>query len=117
MRDESDPLAQLQRKESNISFPEANVQTLRLGCNGSASFVSAVTICFLYGMLSATHTLHNQKEKTMKTITASLFALVLSAPFALADGCGMHGEQEASMSCATGQAWDAEAKQCVDTSA
>lgn len=53
----------------------------------------------------------------MKTITASLFALVLSAPFALADGCGMHGEQEASMSCATGQAWDAEAKQCVDTSA
>jgi len=53
----------------------------------------------------------------MKTITASLFALVLSAPFAFADGCGMHGEQEASMSCATGQAWDAEAKQCVDTSA
>ena len=77
----------------------------------------AVTICFLYGMLSATHTLHNQKEKTMKTITASLFALVLSAPFALADGCGMHGEQEASMSCATGQSWDVEAKQCVDTSA
>jgi hypothetical protein len=28
----------------------------------------------------------------------------------------MHGEQEASMSCATGQAWDAEAQQCVDTS-
>ena len=53
----------------------------------------------------------------MKTITASLFALVLSAPFALADGGGMHGEQEASMSCATGQAWDAEAKQCVDRSA
>jgi hypothetical protein len=53
----------------------------------------------------------------MKTLAASLFALVLSAPFALADGCGMHGEQEASMSCATGQAWDAEAKLCVDTSA
>jgi len=53
----------------------------------------------------------------MKTITASLFALVLSVPFALADGCGMHGEQEASMSCATGQSWDVEAKQCVDTSA
>ena len=46
-----------------------------------------------------------------------LFALVLSVPFALADGCGMHGEQEASMSCATGQAWDAEAQQCVDTNA
>ena len=39
MRDISDPLAPLQRKESNISFPEANVQTLRLGFCGSASFV------------------------------------------------------------------------------
>ena len=77
----------------------------------------AVTICFLYGMLSAIHDCERQEEKTMKTITASLFALVLSAPLALADGCGMHGEQEASMSCTTGQAWDAEAKQCVDTSA
>ena len=28
----------------------------------------------------------NSKEKAMKTITASLFALVLSAPLALADG-------------------------------
>ena len=27
----NDPLSQLQRKESNISFPEANVQTLGLG--------------------------------------------------------------------------------------
>ena len=53
----------------------------------------------------------------MKTLTTSLFALVLSAPFALADGCGMHGEQEASMSCAAGQVWNAEAKQCVNTSA
>ena len=53
----------------------------------------------------------------MKTLTASLFALFLSAPFALADGCGMHGEQEASMSCATSQVWDAEAQQCVDTNA
>ena len=78
---------------------------------------AAVTICFLYGMMSAIHDRHNLKEITMKTITASLFALVLSAPFALANGCGMHGEQEASMSCTTGQAWDAEAKQCVDTSA
>ena len=33
-----DPLSQLQRKESNISFPEANVQTLRLGSSGSAAF-------------------------------------------------------------------------------
>ena len=55
-----DPLAPLRRKEINISFPEANVQTLRLGCNGSASFVWAVTICFLYGMLSAIHRGHSQ---------------------------------------------------------
>ena len=53
----------------------------------------------------------------MKTLTTSLFALVLSTPFALADGCGMHGEQEASMPCAAGQAWNAEAKQCLKTSA
>ena len=52
----------------------------------------------------------------MKTLAASLFALVLSAPFALADGCDSHSK-EASMSCETGQAWNAEAQQCVDTSA
>ena len=74
-------------------------------------------MCLAKAAVQNTSTIENHKEKTMKTITASLFALVLSAPLALADGCGMHGEQEASMSCATGQAWDAEAKQCVDTSA
>jgi hypothetical protein len=52
----------------------------------------------------------------MKTLTASLFALVLSAPFALADGCDSHSK-EASMSCEVGQAWNAEEQQCVDTSA
>jgi hypothetical protein len=77
----------------------------------------AVTLCALLGRQIIIHHIPHDKEKTMKTITASLFALVLSAPFALADGCGMHGEQEASMACAIGQAWDAEAKQCVDTSA
>ena len=77
----------------------------------------AVTLCTLLGRHFRIHPIAHDEEKTMKTITASLFALVLSAPFALADGCGMHGEQEASMSCTTGQAWDAEAKQCVDTSA
>ena len=74
-------------------------------------------MCLAKAAVQNTPTTENNREKAMKTITASLFALVLSAPFALADGCGMHGEQEASMSCATGQAWDAEAKQCVDTSA
>ena len=74
-------------------------------------------MCLAKAAVQNTLKTENNREKAMKTITASLFALVLSAPFALADGCGMHGEQEASMSCATGQAWDAEAKQCVDTSA
>ena len=77
----------------------------------------AATLCALLGRQIRILPRNDVKEKTMKTITASLFALVLSAPFALADGCGMHGEQEASMACAIGQAWDAEAKQCVDTSA
>jgi hypothetical protein len=74
-------------------------------------------VCLAKAAVQNTSTNQNNKEKAMKTITASLFALVLSAPLALADGCGMHGEQEASMSCATGQAWDAESKQCIDTSA
>ena len=52
----------------------------------------------------------------MKTLIALLFALVLSAPFALAEGCDSHSK-EASMSCATGQAWNAETQQCVDTNA
>jgi hypothetical protein len=52
----------------------------------------------------------------MKTLTGALFALVLSAPFALADGCNKHGE-DVAMSCATGQVWDADSKQCLDTSA
>ena len=74
-------------------------------------------MCLATAAVQITSYIKRYKEKAMKTLTASLFALVLSAPFALADGYGMHGEQEASMSCATGQAWDAEAQQCVDTSA
>ena len=45
----------------------------------------------------------------MKTLTTTLFALVMSAPFALADGCDSYGEDMA-MSCATGQAWGADAR-------
>ena len=52
----------------------------------------------------------------MKTLTLSLFALVLSAPFALADGCDSHSK-ETSMSCEVGQTWNAETQHCVDTSA
>ena len=56
------------------------------------------------------------KEKAMKTLTATLFALVVSTPFALADGCDSHSEDMA-MSCVTGQTWDTETKECVDTNA
>jgi hypothetical protein len=51
----------------------------------------------------------------MKTLASAMFALVLSAPFTLADGCNKH--DDVAMSCATGQTWDADAKQCLDTSA
>jgi hypothetical protein len=59
---------------------------------------------------------YKQNDKAMKTLTASLFALVLSTSFALADGCDSHSK-EASLSCEVGQAWNEEAQQCVDTSA
>lgn len=56
------------------------------------------------------------KEKTMKTVTATLFALIMSTPFVLADGCKKHGE-DVVMSCVAGQARNAETQQCVDTNA
>ena len=52
----------------------------------------------------------------MKTVTATLFALIMSTPFALADGCNKHGE-DVVMSCMAGQAWNAETQRCVDTNA
>jgi hypothetical protein len=57
-----------------------------------------------------------KKVKNMKTVTATLFALMMSTPFALADGCNKHGE-DVVMSCMAGQAWNAETQQCVDTNA
>ena len=56
------------------------------------------------------------REKSTKTLTATLLALVVSTPFALADGCDSHGEDMA-MSCVTGQTWDTETKECVNTNA
>ena len=52
----------------------------------------------------------------MKTLTATLFTLVMSAPFSLVDGCDSYDE-DVAMSCATGQTWDADTKQRVDTNA
>jgi hypothetical protein len=56
------------------------------------------------------------REKLMKTLTATLLALVVSTPFALADGCDSHGEDMA-MSCVTGETWDTETKKWVNTNA
>ena len=56
------------------------------------------------------------QEKTMKTVTATLFAFIMSTPFALADGCNKHGE-DVVMSCMVGQAWNAETQQCEETNA
>ena len=50
----------------------------------------------------------------MKTLTATLLSLVISTPFALADGCDNNGEDMA-VSCVTGQTWDTETKECVNT--
>tara|TARA_B110000090_G_scaffold24490_1_gene24272 strand:+ start:241 stop:405 length:165 start_codon:yes stop_codon:yes gene_type:complete len=52
---------------------------------------------------------YNIKQKTIKTLITTLFALVMSAPFALADGCDSYGE-EVAISCAIGQAWGADAR-------
>jgi hypothetical protein len=56
------------------------------------------------------------REKSTKTLTATLLALVVSTPFALADGCDSHGEDMA-MSCVTGETWDTETKKWVNTNA
>ncbi|MEL0086408.1 hypothetical protein SPH72_04045 [Rhodobacterales bacterium FZCC0083] len=52
----------------------------------------------------------------MKFITTSIFALILSTPVVLADGCGNHGK-DVTMSCAVGQVWNPETQQCMDTNA
>lgn len=52
----------------------------------------------------------------MKTFTATLFALIISTPFALADGCKKNGE-EVVMSCRAEQVWNPEVQRYVDTNA
>ena len=52
----------------------------------------------------------------MKFITTSIFALILSTPAVLADGCSNHGK-DVTMSCAVGQDWNPETQQCMDTNA
>ena len=78
--------------------------------------LNTVTSCTLSENYFSISIGQDNKEKTMKTVTATLFALIMSTPFALADGCNKHGE-DVVMSCMVGQAWNAETQQCVDTNA
>ena len=78
--------------------------------------LQAVTLCTLNENYFSMIIGQVNKEKTMKTFTAALFALIMSTPFALADGCNKHGE-DVVMSCMVGQAWNAETQQCVDANA
>ena len=49
----------------------------------------------------------------MKTALVILIAFAASLTPALAGGSGCHHDQQASMSCAQGTAWDANSKTCI----
>ena len=50
----------------------------------------------------------------MKTIAASVFALILTATSSLAGNCSKHNDIKLeAMSCQAGYTWDAEAETCV----
>jgi len=52
----------------------------------------------------------------MKILSTTLFAVILSTSFTLADGCNKHGTNTA-MTCEVGQEWNAELGMCMETSA
>ena len=56
------------------------------------------------------------QEKSMKILSTTLFAVILSTSFTLADGCNKHGTDTA-MTCEVGQEWNAELGMCMETSA
>ena len=56
------------------------------------------------------------QENTMKLLSTTLFAVILSTSFTLADGCNKHGTDTA-MTCEVGQEWNAELGMCMETSA
>jgi hypothetical protein len=60
--------------------------------------------------------LHITEEKSMKYLITTVFAVILSTSFSLADGCGNHGDKTA-MTCELGQEWNAELGMCMDTNA
>ena len=57
-----------------------------------------------------------KEEKSMKILSTTLFAVILSTSFTLADGCNKHGTDTA-MTCEVGQEWNAELGMCMETSA
>ena len=52
----------------------------------------------------------------MKLLSTTLFAVILSTSFTLADGCNKHGTDTA-MTCEVGQERNAELGMCMETSA
>ena len=57
-----------------------------------------------------------KQEKSMKILSTTLFAVILSTSFTLADGCNKHGTDTA-MTCEVGQEWNAELGMCMETNA
>ena len=52
----------------------------------------------------------------MKYLSTTLFAIILSTSFSVADGCSKHGTDTA-MTCEVGHEWNAELGMCMDTNA
>ena len=52
----------------------------------------------------------------MKSSVIALLAVILSSPFAWANGCNSH-DKETVMVCDSGQQWDETLNACVDVSA
>ena len=79
MRDESDPSAQLQRKEYNSSFPDLLYKLKGWAFLAQPLLFWAVTICFLLGMLSAMQELmglptqRERKREIISVVTAREF--------------------------------------------
>ena len=76
----------------------------------------AVTLCALSENDFIVVINQHKEERNMRSFTATLFAVIVSTPFVLADRCNKYGE-DVVMSCMAGQAWNAETQQCVDANA
>ena len=50
----------------------------------------------------------------MKTISVSVFALILTTTSSFAGGCSKHNHDLEAMACQVGTTWDEEAEACVE---